>query len=53
MDHYISTIDENAVHASDGNDTSFTIPVGTIQEHLPQWVDVLSLTTDFITEGET
>ena len=48
-DHYIGTVDEAFVAASDRTDTTFVIPISAIRQIVPQWKDLLSLSTEFVT----
>ena len=47
MDHYIGTVYETVVTASDRTDTTFVIPIPVIHQLVPQWKDLLSLSTEF------
>ena len=46
MEHY--TIDETFVAASNRTDITFAIPVGSINQIVPEWKNLLSFITEFI-----
>ena len=50
MDNFKSTINESSVLALDQNGASFAIHVTTMEEHIPQWVDLMSVACEFIVE---
>ena len=52
MEHFVTTIDETSVHASDQDGASFAIPASNMAEHIPQWVDLMSRISEFVMEED-